>query len=72
MSSAACFTNKVKVIAQAKNTKVEYPGNVGSNSDPLKATIGCSPNFSVQVYTPLPACARRRGIFRYQINCFPN
>lgn len=61
MSSAACYTNKVKVVAYSKNTKVEYPGNVAINSDPLFASLGCNPRFALQKYTVPPSCGVKRG-----------
>lgn len=59
MSSAACYTNKVKVVAQAKNTKVNYPGGEAKNNDKVYATLGCNPNFAIQNYVPLTRCGAR-------------
>ena len=50
MSSASCYTNKIRVTYEAKNTKVQYPGNVAKTPQPLNATLNCSPNFSVFNY----------------------
>ena len=61
MSSAACYTNKVKVTAYSKNSKVNYPGNIAVNSDPLFASLGCNPRFTVQRYTVPPLCGVKRG-----------
>ena len=51
MSSAACYTNKLRVTTEANNTKVEYPGKVGKNFNPLYSTLGCNPRFTVLSYT---------------------
>jgi hypothetical protein len=66
MSSAAAYTNRVKVIAQAKNTKVDYPGHVAKNSDTLKATLGCSPNYTIQNYVITNMC--KKCILRIKSN----
>jgi hypothetical protein len=60
MRSAACYTNKVKVVAQAKNTKVNYPGGEAKNWDKMYATLGCNPNFAVQTYVVPPECGQRK------------
>lgn len=60
MKSAAAYTNKRRVMAEAGNTKVEYPGNVAKNygglqpvlpsqSTPL-TPISCGPDFTHYVY----------------------
>ncbi len=46
MQSAAAYTNKIRVIATAKNTKVDYPGGVGRNHGNLQSAIRCNPNFT--------------------------
>ena len=61
MSSAACYTNKRRVIAESKNSKVNYPGNIANGSQPLLPTLGCNPNFTVQSYTVPPSCGVRQG-----------
>lgn len=50
MQSAAAYTNKKRVIAIAKNTKVDYPGGVARNHGNLQPTIGCNPNFTRNNY----------------------
>lgn len=69
MSSSACYTNKIKTTALAKNTKVHYPGNVANNHNTLQATLGCNPNFTVQNYVAPGACGRKRGYFNYLEKC---
>jgi len=70
MNSAAGHTNQVRVIAQAKATKVEYPGNVASNYNPIETAYGCSPVYKTISYfdiikycTPkknyIPGCGQR-------------
>jgi hypothetical protein len=58
MSSAACYTNKVRTDSQARVTKVPYPGNVATNQNPLYASIACNPIFSVLRYAPPQYCGR--------------
>lgn len=50
MSSASCYTNKIRVTYEAKNTKVQYPGNVAKTSGILYPALNCTPNFSVFNY----------------------
>ncbi len=50
MSSAACYTNKIRIIAEAKNTKVEYPGKIGKNWNPLYSTLPCNSNYDILDY----------------------
>lgn len=61
MRSASCYTNKVKVVSYSKNTKVNYPGSIANGSQPLAATLGCNPNFAIQLYTVPPSCGIRSG-----------
>jgi len=48
MNSSAGHTNRVRVRAESKNTKVSYPGNIANNYNPIEAAYGCSP-----VYQPI-------------------
>jgi hypothetical protein len=57
MRTASCYTNKVKITAYAKNTKVDYPGHVAKNWELLQAALPCNPNFTVQNYIPPPICS---------------
>ena len=50
MSSAACYINKIRVETIAKNNKVEYPGKVAKNIQPLAPACNTNPNFSVLNY----------------------
>ncbi len=56
--SAGCYTNLRKIVAEAKNTKVEYPGNVAKNWNVLQPTINCNPNFQVIEYVQICNCTR--------------
>ncbi len=57
MSSASCYTNKVRVTYEAKNTKVQYPGNVARTPGFLYPAINCNPNYSVIRYVHVK-CAK--------------
>ena len=59
MSSAACYTNKRRVIAEASLTKVQYPGKVAVNNDVILSVRNCSPDFSVLHYFK-PVCNLKR------------
>lgn len=59
MSSAACYTNKIRVKAEANVTKVEYPGKIAVNNDPILSTQNCSPNYAVLNYVK-PVCNLKR------------
>ena len=50
MSSAACYTNKRRVIAEASITKVQYPGKIANNNDSILSVQNCSPNFATLAY----------------------
>ena len=38
------------MTAVAKNNKVDYPGHVAKNWNPLAPTLGCNPIFNENVY----------------------
>ncbi len=56
MKSAAAYTNKRRVMAEAGNTKVEQIGNVATNYKllqpvlPSTPSVGCGPDFTHYVY----------------------
>lgn len=50
MSSSACYTNKIRVTTITKNNKVEYPGKVAKNIEPLAASCPINPSFTVLSY----------------------
>ena len=43
MPSASCYTNRVKTTAEARNVKVEYPGNVGNLTQSLLPIVCNAP-----------------------------
>ena len=63
MRTASCYTNKVKIVAYAKNKKVEYPGGVAKNWETLQATLPCNPDFTIQTYAASLPC-------NYNPTCF--
>ncbi len=50
MSSASCYTNKVRVTYAGNNTKVQYPGNISKTYDIYYPALNCNPNFDTIVY----------------------
>ena len=60
MKSAAAYTNKRRVMAEAGNTKVEQIGNVATNYGPLQPVLpsqaspltptACGPDFTRYTY----------------------
>jgi hypothetical protein len=50
MSSASCYTNKVRVTYAGNNTKVQYPGNVAKTNNIYYPALNCNPNFDTIVY----------------------
>ena len=50
MISAAAYINKIRVETTVKNNKVEYPGKVAININPLAATCSVNPSFQVLEY----------------------
>lgn len=50
MSSAAAYINKIRVTTIAKNNKVEYPGKVAKNIEPLAPSCSTNPNFQILSY----------------------
>lgn len=55
MPSAACYTNRRRVLAESSVTKVEYPGKIAVN-DAILSVQNCSPNFQVLFYRSNPSC----------------
>ena len=71
MRSASCYTNKVKITAYAKNTKVDYPGHVAKNWETLQAALPCNPEFTVQNYQPTIACNYNPTCWKFLSNYRP-
>jgi len=51
MPSAQSFTNGVRVQAEARLTKVQFPGKIAKNLNPLEAAVALSPDFTPIKYT---------------------
>ena len=64
MKSAAAYTNKRRVMAEAENTKVEQIGNIATNYKLLQSvlpstpSVGCGPDFTH--YTYFKGCVRSK------------
>ena len=52
--SAARYTNRVRTQSQARVTKVQYPGSISNNYDPLFSSIDCNPSYNVLDYKGTP------------------
>jgi hypothetical protein len=61
MSSAQCFTNRIRVQAEARLTKVQFPGNLARNSNPLEASVALSPDYTKINYVITNFCKNRKG-----------
>ena len=48
--SIQAYTNRLRLLAVANNTKVQQPRNVAVNNSPLYSTINCKPNFKSILY----------------------
>lgn len=66
--SASCYTNLRKTTALAKNNKVDYPGHIAKNWNPLASSLGCNPIFDVQEYIDVIALCQpsRAGSIQQQ------
>jgi hypothetical protein len=51
MSSQA-YTNRVRILAEASLTKIQYPGRIAIDNR-LSASVNCSRNFDPIVYTDI-------------------
>lgn len=60
--SASCYTNLRKMTALAKNNKVDYPGHVAKNWNPLASTLGCNPIFDVQEYIDIASICQPKKL----------
>ena len=50
MSKASAYINKLRVETTARNNKVEYPGKVALNIQPLAPACRTDPAFAVLSY----------------------
>lgn len=60
--SSACYTNKIRVETIARNNKVEYPGRVAKNIEPLSPTCRTNPSFDVLNYKNVVAKCNRHNV----------
>lgn len=56
MPSASSYTNKKRVAAISKNTKVEYPSGVASSTPGLEAACGLRRFYSLVDYREICDC----------------
>lgn len=68
MSSTASYINKKRVETIARNNKVEYPGKVAKNIEPVASTCNINPNFEVLDYKFKPhKCDNKKVVL--VLNC---
>jgi hypothetical protein len=53
--SASAYINRARILAEARNRKVQYPGNVASLNTLVNA-INCRQDFTILNYTVPPKC----------------
>lgn len=56
--SAQCYTNKRRILAEVSVRKVQYPGSIALNNNPIYATTNCRPDFSRLVYLIKLCCTK--------------
>jgi len=54
--STQAYTNRLRILATANNTKVQQPRNIAVNNNSLYSTINCNPNFKTITYNPNIRC----------------
>jgi len=62
MPSAQCFTNRVRVQAEGRLTKVQFPGKIARNLNPLEAAVSLSPDFTPIKYSVLNCCKLKQYV----------
>jgi len=67
--SASCYTSLRKMTAMAKNNKVDYPGHVAHNKNPLASSLGCNPVFDVQEYIDIASICQPKRLGSNQPQC---
>jgi hypothetical protein len=58
--SAQCYTNKRRILAEVSVRKVQYPGSIALNNNPIYATTNCKPDFTRLVYL-IKLCCTKTG-----------
>jgi hypothetical protein len=61
--SAQAHTHKMRLLAEASLVKVQYPGKVAVNQNPIYAIRNCSPDFRVLQYPVKPLNKRFQHVF---------
>ena len=70
--TASSYTNLRKINALAKNTKVDYPGHVANNWNPLAPALGCNPRFGINIYQNIAAiCSSKPNTIQVRSLCSP-
>jgi hypothetical protein len=54
--STQAYTNRLRILAVANNTKVQEPRNIAVNNNSLYSTINCNPNYKTITYNPNIRC----------------
>jgi hypothetical protein len=54
--TAQAYTNRLRLLAVANNTKVQYTRGIAVNNNPIYSTIGCKPNFKSITYVLKRSC----------------
>lgn len=60
MSSAACYINKKRILAESGITKVQYPGRIANNNNVILSVQNCSPNYNILNYISKNCCILKR------------
>ena len=56
--SSQSYTNRLRILAIANNTKVQYTRGIAVNNNPIYSTINCSPNFNILPYVFNRSCKK--------------
>jgi hypothetical protein len=56
--SAGAYINRIRIQTQARNVKVQYPGNRATNFNPVYATCANNPNFDILNYRDINLCCK--------------
>ena len=58
--NAQCYTNKKRILAEASVRKVQYPGSIGLNNNPIYSAINCKPDFNNLNYVSKVCCIKSK------------
>ena len=56
MPAASSYTNKRRVAAESKNTKVNYPGGIANGTQPMIAACGLNMSYAPVNYIRICGC----------------